>query len=55
MGANPRRREGLPVVLLLITTLTVAACGGGTDDSSKNLVSADAGIDALVAAATKEG
>jgi iron(III) transport system substrate-binding protein len=55
MGAHPRRRGGLPLALLLITTLTVAGCGGGSDDSSTNLVSADAGIDALVAAAKKEG
>jgi iron(III) transport system substrate-binding protein len=55
MGANPRRREGLPVVLLLITTLMVAGCGGGNDDNSADLVSADAGIDALVTAAKKEG
>lgn len=55
MGANPRRRGGLPVVLLLITTLMVAGCGGGNDDSSADLVSADAGIDALVTAAKKEG
>ncbi|WP_051807378.1 extracellular solute-binding protein [Actinoplanes subtropicus] len=34
--------------------MTVAACGG-SGDKSKNLVSADAGIDALVAAAKKEG
>jgi iron(III) transport system substrate-binding protein len=55
MGANPRRRGGLPVVLLLITTLMVAGCGGGNDDNSADLVSADAGIDALVTAAKKEG
>jgi iron(III) transport system substrate-binding protein len=55
MGANPRWRGGLPLALLLITTLTVAACGGGNDDNSDTLVSADAGIDALVAAAKKEG
>jgi iron(III) transport system substrate-binding protein len=55
MGANPRRRGGLPVVLLLITTLMVAGCGGGNDDTSADLVSADAGIDALVTAAKKEG
>jgi iron(III) transport system substrate-binding protein len=35
--------------------MTVAACGGGSGDKSKNLVSADAGIDALIAAAKKEG
>jgi iron(III) transport system substrate-binding protein len=55
MGAHPRRRGRLPFVLLLITTLTVAGCGGGSDDKSADLVAADAGIDALVAAAKKEG
>ncbi|GAA4691504.1 extracellular solute-binding protein [Phytohabitans rumicis] len=55
MGANSRRRGGFPLVLLLITTLMVAACGGGNDDKSDTVVSADAGIDALVAAAKKEG
>jgi iron(III) transport system substrate-binding protein len=55
MGARSRRRGVRPLALLLITTLTVAACGGGNDNSSKDLVSADAGIDALVAAAKKEG
>src|SRR5690242_12188902 len=55
MGVRPRRRGVLPAVLLLISTLTVAGCGGGGADSSPKLVSADAGIDALVAAAKKEG
>lgn len=55
MGADPRRRGGRALVLLLVTTLAVAACGGGNDDNSGNVVSADAGIDALVAAAKKEG
>ena len=55
MGVRPRRRGVLPAVLLLISTLTVAGCGGGSGDSSPKLVSADAGIDALVAAAKKEG
>ena len=55
MGAHPRRRGRLPFVLLLLTTLTVAACGGGNDDSPKDVVAADAGIDALVTAAKAEG
>ncbi len=54
MGAIPRRRGALPLVLLLITTLTVAACGGSGTEAPQ-VVSASAGTDELVAAAKKEG
>lgn len=54
MGAHPRRRRALPLALALITTLTIAACGDSGGDDKPRVVSASAGIDALVTAAKKE-
>jgi iron(III) transport system substrate-binding protein len=55
MGAQPRRRWGLPVILLLIATIGLSACGSGGSGSGATAVAPSAGIDELVAAAQKEG
>lgn len=55
MRAHPQRRGALPMVLLLMTTLMAAGCGSGGDSNESQVVPAAKGIDALIAAAKKEG